>query len=62
MLFKMKTYEMPVKVSDDGKLELPEDLASFLPHNKTVKVIVLIPEEDEDIEEKEWNRLTASEF
>jgi hypothetical protein len=58
----MKAYEMPVKISNEGKLEIPESLASLLPHNRIVKVIVLIPEQNELDEDKEWASLTANEF
>ncbi len=58
----MIAYEMPIKVSNDGKLEMPANLVSLLPHNRMVKVIVLIPEQNEVDEEKEWSTLTSNEF
>lgn len=58
----MKAYEMPVKISDDGKLELPQNFVKLLPHDKLIKIILLIPELDENIEDKEWSKLTADQF
>ena len=56
----MKAYEVPMKVMDEGRLQMPSDLAETLRPGQTVRVIVLVSEpEDEDAA---WARLTEEEF
>ena len=57
----MKAYEMPVKVSAEGKLELPKSLSALLPREQVVRVIILVPEPTDE-EESLWSRLTAEQF
>ena len=58
----MRAYEFPVKVTEEGNLELPERLADVLPRNQTVRVIVLVPEPepyDDDLTPEEEDRAWA---
>ncbi|RKY65337.1 MAG: hypothetical protein DRP99_00300 [Candidatus Latescibacterota bacterium] len=57
----MKAYEIPVKVSAEGKLELPKSLSALLPREQVVRVIILVPEPTDE-EESLWSRLTAEQF
>ena len=64
----MRAYEFPVRVTEEGHLELPERLAEVLPRNQTVRMIVLVPEAvpyDTDLtpeeEDEGWLRLGEEE-
>ena len=43
----MRACDYPVKVTPEGKLELPDALRKVLPPNQVVRVIVLINEPSE---------------
>jgi len=58
----MRAYELPVKVTPEGNLELPDAVRRLLPAGKTARVIVLIPEPTDADEQGSWQRLTADEF
>jgi mRNA interferase MazF len=58
----MKAYEFPVKVTTEGKLELPEDFLTLLPREQVVRAIILIPEPTDSEEQDMWSRLTAEQF
>ena len=58
----MKAYEFPVKVTSDGRLELPDALLKLLPGNQTVRVIILVSEPTDMEEQAAWSRLTAEQF
>ncbi|MCL0029395.1 hypothetical protein M1N19_00265 [Dehalococcoidia bacterium] len=58
----MKAYELPVKVTHEGKLELPETLPTLLPHDQVIRMIILIPEPTDSEEPTAWVRLTAEQF
>ena len=57
----MKAYEIPVKVTAEGKVELPDALLASLPRNQVVRVIILVPE-PLDQEEEAWADLAAAQF
>lgn len=57
----MKAYEVPVKVSADGQLELPGSVSRLLPVNQVVRLIILVDEPDNQAD-AEWARLTAEQF
>lgn len=57
----MKAYEVPAKVTSDGKLELPTTLP-WLPPEQTIKVILLVPEQTDLDENLIWNRFVANQF
>lgn len=58
----MKAYEIPVKISAEGKLELPEDLLTLLPREQVVRMVILVPESTDREEHAMWSRLTAEQF
>jgi hypothetical protein len=58
----MKAYEIPLKVTAEGKIELPEALLALLPHGQTVRAIILVPEPADDEENSAWSELTAAQF
>ena len=53
----MKTLEFRARVSPDRTLTVPTELAEQLNADETVRVILVVPTEDED-----WDRLAAEEF
>ncbi|MFB3119788.1 MAG: hypothetical protein ACE1Y2_04595 [Stenotrophomonas maltophilia] len=58
----MKAYDIPLKVTAEGKIELPDALLALLPHGQTVRAIILVPEPADDAENAAWSRLTAAQF
>jgi len=58
----MQAYELPVKVTSEGKLELPEGLLALLPRDRVIRVIILVPEPTDSEEQAAWSRLTAEQF
>jgi len=57
----MKAYEFPTKVTSDGNLRLPDALTRALPHDQSIRVILLVNDSEED-EEAGWARLAAQQF
>lgn len=58
----MKAYEVSVKVTPQGQLELPAALLKALPRGKVVRVIILIDGSAGADEEAAWAHLTAEQF
>lgn len=58
----MKAYEFPIKVTSEGKLELPDALLKLLPNNQVVRVIILVSEPTDVEEQEAWSRLTAGQI
>ena len=58
----MKAYEFPAHITVDGKLELPDTPLPRSLTNQSVRVIVLINENDNHSEVTEWENLTATQF
>lgn len=58
----MKAYEIPIKVTRDGRIELPDALLELIPREQVVRLIILIPELTDSEEHAAWSRLTADEF
>jgi len=58
----MKAYEFPVKVSAEGKIEIPAPVSHLIPRGGIVRIILLVPESEDSYEQKQWNYLTAKEF
>ncbi|XWK87455.1 MAG: hypothetical protein U7127_25185 [Phormidium sp.] len=63
----MKTYEFTVKVTNEGKVNFPEEILKQLPTNQELKVVVLVNEPtdlvvDEAEENADWSRLAAEQF
>jgi hypothetical protein len=55
----MKALEFEATLSADSKLKVPEKLAVQIPKEETVRVIVLLPENDDA---SDWERLTGEQF
>jgi len=62
VLMKMKAYELPVKVTPDGNLDLPDALMKMLTRSQIVRVIILVNEPMDIEEQSAWSRLTAEQF
>lgn len=58
----MKAYELSVKTTEEGALDLPETLKLVLPHGQEVRLIILIDDSARAEEEEAWSRLTTEEF
>lgn len=58
----MKAYEFPIRVTSDGRFELPDVLLKLLPSNQVVRVIILINEPTDIEEQTAWSRLTTEQF
>jgi hypothetical protein len=59
---KMKAYEIPTKVTKEGKIELLDALLELLPREQVVRVIILTPEPTDAEEQAAWSRLTEEQF
>ncbi|MBI5324761.1 MAG: hypothetical protein HZB41_05730 [Ignavibacteriae bacterium] len=57
----MKTYEVPIKVLNNGMLEIPKEFIDILPQNTILKATFSIPD-NYKIEEKEWKDMAVREF
>jgi hypothetical protein len=55
----MKAVEFESQLNPDRTITVPKDIAEGMPTQKTIRVLVLIPEEEE---EREWKRVAAMEF
>jgi hypothetical protein len=62
----MRAYEFPAKITAEGRLELPEQLAHLLTNTPLARVILLIPEtpdaEEASAEDADWHRLAAEQL
>jgi hypothetical protein len=58
----MKVLEVPIKVTPDGRLELPESVLNQLPTDQTVRAIILVSEPTDSEEQTAWACLTAEQF
>ena len=58
----MRAYEFPIKVTPEGRLELPDALLKLLPANQVVRVIIFVSEPADMEEQAAWSRLTAEQF
>ncbi len=58
----MKAYEIPVKVTGEGKIELPDALLASLPRHQTVPVIILVTQPADQEEDAAWSHLAAAQF
>ena len=56
-------YRVSIEVTNEGKLELPQDLVEHLQPGRLVHVTV-VPNEmtAQEIEDLEWDKLTAQQF
>jgi hypothetical protein len=58
----MKAYEFPIKVMPEGTVQLPGTLLALLPHDRVVRVIILVNEPGDQEEKAAWSRLTTEQF
>jgi hypothetical protein len=58
----MKAYEFPVKVTPEGKLDIPPALTEVLPRGQVVRILLLISEPADADEQTAWVCLTAEQF
>jgi hypothetical protein len=58
----MRAYEFPSKVTSDGNLELPADLLDLIPSGQTLRVVVLVSEPAELVEQAATARHLAEQF
>ena len=58
----MQVYEVPIDITSEGKLELPEVLLERIKQGQTVRVIALLDEPEGEEDSMVWNRLTAEQF
>jgi len=56
----MKTLEFEASLNPDDSLTVPAEVAAQLKQAQPLRVIVVVPEPDDD--EREWSRLTAEQF
>ena len=57
----MQIYEVPIEITSEGKLELPEILLERMKRGQKVRLIAFLDEfEGED--DNEWANLTAEQF
>ena len=55
----MKAFEFKTCLSADGTLSVPSGVISQLARDQPVRVIMLVPESDDDAD---WKRLTTDQF
>ena len=55
----MKALEFSSSLNADGSLHVPEDVAPSIPPGQHLRILVLLPDSDED---QEWEQLAASQF
>jgi len=58
----MRAYELPIKITPDGKLEVPAALIELLPRDQTIRMILLVNEPADASDQTPWVRLTAEQF
>ncbi len=58
----MKAYEVPARVSQEGHLELPDEIVARLPRQQALRLIVLAPEPGDTEDGDAWVRLTTEQF
>ena len=58
----MKAYEIPLKVTAEGKIELPDALLALLLPGQTVRAIILVPEPADQEKDAEWSQLATAQF
>ena len=55
----MKALEFKAELSKDSSLKVPENVASRLPKDEAVRVIVMLPEDEDS---SDWRQLTRDRF
>lgn len=54
----MKAFEAPLKVGQDGELDVPDSIKSQLKPGQDVRLLLLV----EDSTDEDWSRLSAEQF
>ena len=57
----MKALEFPTIIESNGTISVPAEIAANIPANHEVRVLLLLPEENEE-EDKEWKRYALEQF
>jgi hypothetical protein len=55
----MKTLQFETTLTADSNLKVPESVAAQMPKHEAVRVMVLLPENDE---EADWKNLSTEQF
>ncbi len=58
----MQIYEVPIDLTPEGKLELPESLLESMNRGYSVKLIALLDESEDKEYDSDWARVTAEQF
>jgi hypothetical protein len=58
----MRAYEFPLKMTPEGKLEVPESLIRQLPQSRAGRVIVLVEDPSETGEDMSWRQVSQEQF
>ena len=59
----MRVYEVPIDMTPEGKLELPDALMDRMVQGQNIRLIALVDESEDDKEyDSDWSRVTAEQF
>ena len=58
----MQVYEVPIDITPEGKLELPEALMDKMKRGRGVRLIALLEEPENEENDRDWARVTAEQF
>ena len=58
----MPACEVPARLSEEGRLELPDEIVAQLPRERALRLIVLAPEPGDGEDDDAWGRLAAEQF
>ncbi|MDQ3459090.1 MAG: hypothetical protein M3498_07300 [Deinococcota bacterium] len=58
----MKAYEAPVRVTREGHLELPEEIARLLKPGLSARFLLLVEEAGDRAEAQAWSKLSQEQF
>jgi hypothetical protein len=55
----MKQFEFETQLSENATIQVPVECATQIPSGEAVRVILLLPDDDED---RTWGKLAAGQF
>lgn len=58
----MKAYELPTRITHEGRLDVPDSFLRQLPDDQPLRLIVLAPEPSDTRDDHAWTRLTTDQF
>lgn len=58
----MRAYEFPLRMTPEGRLEIPTSLQEVLPRSRSGRVLVLVEDPTDPAEEATWRQLIQKEF